>query len=308
MDSLGDVGEFGLIARLTALLGAPAAPGGPGDDAAVVPVAGASVLATTDLALEGVHFRRDWSTGWQVGHKAAAANLADVAAMGGTATALLVGLGAPANTPVAFLEDLARGLAAEAARVGARVVGGDTVRCEQLVVVAVSALGETAPGVSPVLRAGARPGDLIVLAGATGRSAAGLRLLRAGQRCGELVEAHLAPRPPYQQGPALARLGATAMCDVSDGLLADLGHLATASGVRCVLTGVEVPPGVTRLEALTGGEDHALVATVPPEAADHLPPGVAVIGRVEPGSGVAAPPGWLPAGGAPGFDHFPPAG
>jgi thiamine-monophosphate kinase len=216
--------------------------------------------------------------------------------MGGTATALLVGLAAPGDLPVSWATALADGLRDEAARVGAVVVGGDTVSCDRLVV-SVTALGDLA-GRQPVTRAGAQPGQDLVLAGSVGLSAAGLTRLRAGERKGPLVDAHRRPAPPYLLGPVLASLGATAMCDVSDGLVQDLGHLARASGVRIVVEPERLPrsPGVSLQDALTGGEDHALVATVP--AGTPLPDGILRIGGVQPGEGVLvdgqarAVPGW----------------
>ncbi|WP_231486830.1 AIR synthase related protein, partial [Candidatus Blastococcus massiliensis] len=127
-DTVGAVGEFGVIARVLARTGTAAlAEVGPGDDAAVLATPDGRVVATTDVLVEGRHFRRDWSTAEDVGHKAAAANLADVAAMGGTTTALLVGLACPADTPTAWLEGVATGMAAECAPLGAAVIGGDTV-------------------------------------------------------------------------------------------------------------------------------------------------------------------------------------
>ena len=286
-----DVGEFGLIARvIDRLAQSPAVLLGPGDDAAVVAAPDGRVVATTDVLVEGVHFRREWSSGYDVGRKAAAANLADIAAMGARGTALLVGLAAPADLPVAWSLELTDGLRDEAALVGASVVGGDVVRSETLVV-SVTALGDL-DGREPVTRAGARAGDVVVLAGELGQSAAGLDLLAAGTREGALVDAHRRPTPPYAMGPVLALAGATSMCDVSDGLVADLGHIARASGVH-----IDLDPAEEGF--LTGGEDHALVATMP--AGADLPPGVRVIGRVSAGdavvtvAGAAAPGGW---------DHF----
>ena len=286
-----DVGEFGLIARvIDRLEQSPAVLLGPGDDAAVVTAPDGRVVASTDVLVEGVHFRREWSSGYDVGRKAAAANLADIAAMGARGTALLVGLAAPADLPVAWTLELADGLRDEAALVGASVVGGDVVRSDTLVI-SVTALGDL-EGRDPVTRAGARAGDVVVLAGDLGQSAAGLDLLTAGTREGALVDAHRRPTPPYDLGPALAIAGATAMCDVSDGLVADLGHIARASGVHVDLDAADE-------QFLTGGEDHALVATMPAGAS--LPAGVRVIGRVTAGDaavtvdGGAAPGGW---------DHF----
>jgi thiamine-monophosphate kinase len=290
-----DLGELGLVAAVTARLPLSSAVLlGPGDDAAVVAVPDGRVVATTDVLVEGVHFRRDWSTAQDVGHKAAAANLADVAAMGGTATALLVGLAAPPDLPVSWALGLADGLREEAELVGAVVVGGDTVAAPQ-VVVSVTALGSIAG--PPVTRAGARPGDLVVVAGRLGLSCAGLRLLGQGLSDGPLVEAHRRPSPPYGMGPVLAAAGATAMCDVSDGLVHDAAHIAMASGVRIELDSAALQDAdVTIEDVLTGGEDHALLATLPGAP----PEGCRVVGRVVTGAGVVVD-GEPYAGG---WDHF----
>jgi thiamine-monophosphate kinase len=276
-----DVGEFGLIAAVTRrLCSSDAVLLGPGDDAAVVAFPDGRVVATTDVLVEGVHFRREWSSAYDVGRKAAAANLADVSAMGGTATALLIGLAVPPDLPLAWALALADGLRDEAAVVGAVVVGGDTVTAAQ-VVVSVTALGSLVD--APVTRAGAQVGDLVVVAGRLGWSAAGLRLLQQGVADGPLVEAHRRPCPPYSLGPLLAAAGATAMCDVSDGLVADLGHIAQASGVGIELDAKSLADEVVSLEdVLTGGEDHALVATLP----GPVPEGCRVVGRVVAGSEV----------------------
>jgi thiamine-monophosphate kinase len=276
-----ELGEFGLIDRVVERLGtSDAVLIGPGDDAAVVTAPDGRVVATTDVLVEGVHFRRDWSRAYDVGRKAAAANLADVAAMGAAGTALLVGLAMPGDLPLSWATGLADGLRDEAALVGAVVVGGDTVTCDRIVV-SVTALGDLA-GAAPVTRGGAQPGDVVVVAGRLGWSAAGLALLQAGTDEGPLVEAHRRPEPPYALGPALARAGATAMCDVSDGLVADLGHIARASGVLVGLHGGRLADDAVTLEqVLTGGEDHALVATLPPGTP--LPDGCRTIGRVSAG-------------------------
>ncbi|MDT7551117.1 MAG: thiamine-monophosphate kinase [Actinomycetota bacterium] len=285
-----DVGEFGLIARVIARLdSSPPVLLGPGDDAAVVAAPDGRVVATTDVLVEGVHFRRDWSTAYDVGRKAAAVNLADVAAMGARGTALLVGLAAPGDLPVEWGLQLTDGLRDEAALVGAAVVGGDVVRSDVLVI-SVTALGDL-EGRAPVTRSGAQVGDVVVLAGELGRSAAGLALLQDGSREGELVDAHRRPTPPYDMGPLLAQAGATSMCDVSDGLVGDVAHIAQASGVRIDLDAADEL-------FLTGGEDHALVATLPPDAA--IPSGCRAIGRVLAGDGVTVD--GEPA--AAGWDHF----
>jgi thiamine-monophosphate kinase len=247
--------------------------------------------------VEGVHFRRDWSDAVDVGHKAAAQNLADIAAMGARPTALLVGLAAPAALPTAWVLGLADGLAAEAARAGAAVVGGDVVAGEH-VVVSVTALG-TLDGREPVTRSGARPGDVVAVTGRLGWSAAGFAVLSRGFRSPRaLVAAHRRPEPAYEAGPRAALAGATAMVDVSDGLLGDLAHVAESSGVavRLEIAALEVPAPIRDAAAalgkdplewvLTGGEDHALAATFPSRKA--VPKGWVVIGEVLPWAGSAA--------------------
>jgi thiamine-monophosphate kinase len=307
-----DLGEFGLIRAITARF--PAAPGllvGPGDDAAVLTAGDGRVVATTDLLIEGRHFRRDWSSGYDVGRKAAAQNLADVVAMGARPTALLVGFAAPGDTDVGWALALADGLRDECAALGTPVAGGDVSEADA-VLLGITALGDLG-GRHPVLRTGARPGDRVVLAGRTGWAEAGLALLHGGLAGPEsLIEAHRRPVPPYPLGLALAAAGATAMCDVSDGLLADLGHIATASGVRVELRSdaLEIADplraaGETLAEdplrwVLTGGDDHAFVACLPPGASP--PPGVSVVGLVSEGSGVVVDGRPYPA--ASGYHHY----
>ncbi len=294
--TIAAMGEFPLVAAVLSRL--PSAEGvllGPGDDAAVLAAPDSRVVASVDLLVDGVHFRRDWSSAEDVGHKAAAQNLADVAAMGARPTALLVGLAAPGDLAVDWVLGLADGLAAEAGRVDAAVVGGDVVSSERLVV-SVTALGSL-DGRAPVTRAGAKPGDVVAVTGRLGWSAAGFAVLSRGFRSPRaLVAAHRRPEPPYAQGPRAAAHGATSMIDVSDGLVADLGHLAEASGVRVDVdsAALEVPDLLRDAAAalgrdpqewlLTGGEDHALAATFPPLLGP--PEGWTVVGRVGEGSGV----------------------
>ena len=292
--TVADVGEFGLIARVTAQL----PPGrctviGPGDDAAVVRCADGRVVATTDLLVEGRHFRTDWSAAYDIGRKAAAQNLADVAAMGAVGTALLVGLGCPADTELNWTDRLVQGLRDESAQVGAAIVGGDVVAASR-VILAVTALGDLEHR-SPVTRSGSRPGNVVAVYGRLGWAAAGLALLRRGLRSPEsVVAAHRRPEPPYSEGPRAAAAGATSMIDVSDGLVQDVGHLASASEVAIDLrrSALDLPEVLVDtgaiLEAdpyswvLGGGEDHALVATFP----DAAPDGWRVIGAVHAGRGV----------------------
>jgi len=315
------LGEFGLIAELSAWL--PLSPRvlvGIGDDAAVLAAPDGRVVASTDFLLEGRHFRRDWSSAQDVGRKAAARSLIDVAAMGAVPTGLLVALAAPGDLPVSWARGLAEGLAAECARAGASVVGGDTSRAGSVLLV-TTVLGDLA-GRAPVLRSGAAPGDVVAVTGSLGHAAAGLALLSAGVSEGPLVDAQRRPAPPYDAGPEAASLGATAMIDISDGLLADLGHIAAASGVLIDLSSARLTPGDDLLAAalhldrtdggstsrstdplawvLGGGEDHALAATFPPGAA--LPPRWRLIGEARSGTGVKVD--GQPWSGPAGWDHF----
>jgi thiamine-monophosphate kinase len=274
---------------------------GPGDDAAIVEAPGGRVVATTDVLLEGRHFRRDWSPPYAIGRKAAAQNLADVVAMGARPTALLFGFGVPPDTDAAWVDALCDGLRDECALVGASVAGGDVVRAET-VLLAVTALG--ALDGPAVTRSGARPGDVVAVCGRLGYAAAGLELLSRGlSEPEELVDAHRRPRPPYAAGLGARDLGATAMLDVSDGLVQDLRHLADAGGVRIEIDGAAVPappvPEGRRL-ALTGGEDHAFAATFPQDTP--LPDEWRIIGRVVDGAPAVTVDG-RPYG-AGGWDHF----
>jgi len=288
--TVAGTGEFALIAAVTQ--GRRQPPGtllGPGDDAAVVAAPDGRVVVSTDVLVQGVHFRLDWSSPEQVGRKAVAVNLADIAAMGAVPTSVLVGLGCPPDTPSSVVTELADGMWAEASRAGIGVSGGDMVRADQLVI-SITALGDLADR-EPVTRAGARPGDVVAVCGRLGWAAAGLAVLGRGFRSPVgVVNAQRWPEPPYEAGPQAAKAGATAMIDVSDGLLADLGHLAEASGVGVdVRTAeLEVPNRLTEVGAalgadplrwvLTGGEDHALAATFPPFT--ELPEGWRKIGVV----------------------------
>lgn len=313
-ETVADIGEFGLIERIRALV--PPSPGirvGVGDDAAVLDLVG-SVVASVDTVVEGRHFKREWVGAQDVGHRAAAAGMADIAAMGGRCRALLVSLTVPADTEVAWIEDLLTGIIDEAAEVEAGVAGGDVTRGDT-VVVSVTSLG-TAEDV--VERSGAEAGDIIAVAGRQGWAAAGLTVLSRGFRSPRaLVQAYQRPRPPYASGPQAAAAGATAMIDVSDGLLADVQHLAQASGVLADLESALIPvadqlqetSSAFNVDPLTwvmaGGDDHCLVATFP--AGSALPQMFTMIGRIAPpganGPGVAVDGRhWSGQGG--GHDHF----
>lgn len=278
---------------------------GPGDDAAIVASPDGRTVISIDTQVQDQDFRLQWpsgyrTTGFDVGWKAAAQNLSDINAMGASATSMVVSLTLPPETAVGWVEDLADGLTAGIRELGAAhcsVAGGDLGRGREISVT-VAVLGTLDAG-APVLRSGARPGDVLALAGTAGRAAAGLALLESdvpvealsdGQRA--LVEVQCRPRPPLASGPAARAAGATAMLDISDGLLRDGLRLATAS-----LVAVDLNPGPLKRLAdalrpaaellgvdagewvLGGGEDHGLLATFPPGSP--LPQGFTAIGSVQ---------------------------
>ncbi|HCB03002.1 MAG TPA: thiamine-phosphate kinase [Nocardioides bacterium] len=293
--TLAEVGEFALIGELTGMFGqGEQVLVGPGDDAAVLRVRQGHVVVSTDLLVEGRHFRQGWVEARDVGHRAAAQNLSDINAMGGRAHSLTVGLAAPGTLAAQWALDFAAGFAAECDLVGASVVGGDLTGSDQ-VVIAVTVLGACTQ--APVLRSGARPGDVLAITGRQGWSAGGLAVLSRGFRSPRvLVEAYRRPEPPYAAGPQAAEAGATSMIDVSDGLLADAGHLAADSGVAIDVysASLEVPEPLHAVAAATGadpmsfvlggGEDHSLLATFADGAS--LPDGWTAIGVVAEGEGV----------------------
>jgi thiamine-monophosphate kinase len=287
--TLAELGEFAVIERLTSGRPYPASVQlGPGDDAAVLAAPDGRVVVSTDMLVEGRHFRFDWSSPHDVGRKAIAQNAADIEAMGATVTGFVVALGAPTNAPAARAMELADGLWAEAGLMGAPIIGGDLVASPHWVV-SVTVFGDL-HGRAPVTRGGARPGATVAVVGDLGVSAAGFSLWEKGiDDFDEFRGRHLAPVPPYGQGVVAAIAGATAMTDTSDGLVSDLRHIASASDVDIVLSGKALKPerlilgpaaedvGVDPLDwVLGGGEDHALVACFPAD----VPPGWRVIGTV----------------------------
>lgn len=278
---------------------------GPGDDAAVVAAPDGRTLISIDTQTQDQDFRLQWNngyrtTGYDVGWKSAAQNLSDINAMGGTAVSLVVSLTMPPGTPVEWVEDFADGLTAGIVGLGAAdcsVAGGDLGRGSEIAVT-VAVIG-TMHGLPAVLRSGARPGDVLALAGTVGRAAAGLALLESTIPVGNLNPAQQAlmdsqcrPQPPLAAGPLGAKAGATAMMDVSDGLLRDGARLAEASGVALDLDPIALKALAAPLEAasallgrdpmdwiLGGGEDHGLLATFPANV--QLPSGFTAIGSIQ---------------------------
>ncbi|GAA2524718.1 thiamine-phosphate kinase [Rarobacter incanus] len=324
-----DLDEAELLTRIFAVLGSASAAStllGPGDDSAIVAAADGRFTISTDLLVEGHHFRRDWSSGYDIGWRAAMQNMADAAAMGARPTALTVGLVLPADTEVAFVQELARGFVDAGGPWALDVVGGDLVAGPCLMV-AVTVTGDL--GAAPaVLRSGARPGDVLALAGRCGWSAAGLAVLGSGRldetvtrthpQVRAVIEAFRRPVAAIAEGVA-ARPHAHAMMDVSDGLVRDAARIAAASGVSIELREPEIAlardaellgavaeflgdPGLVRAWLLGGGEDHAMLAAFP---ADAVPAGFAPVGAVKARAGQA--PAVTVAGAEPhvrGWDHF----
>jgi thiamine-monophosphate kinase len=260
-------GEFAAIERLRALF-PPASPDevGIGDDAAVIQSPGGDwILLAIDTVVAGVHADLSLTGLDDFGWKSVAVNVSDIAAMGGRPARALVSVAGPPGTN---LDRLGAGIAAAARAYGCPVVGGDLANAPALVVTV--ALSGTLDG-PPVRRSGARPGDGIWVTGPLGLSAAGLRLLKKGtvkegKGAAAAVAAHRRPTPVVEAGLAARAAGASAMIDISDGLAADLGHLADASGVGVALDDIPVGEGATLDEALTGGEDYVLAFTAPDPA------------------------------------------
>jgi thiamine-monophosphate kinase len=306
---VAELGEDAVLAAILPLL--PSSTSvviGPGDDSAGVRGEGVFLL-TTDTMVAGRDFRLEWSSAADLGRKAVASNFADIAAMGASASALLVALTLPPNTKFDWVLEFAAGLATGISRLnpGAGVIGGDLALGDQLHI-AITAVGSLAEG-QAVTRSGARSGDRVAIAGGQGRSAAGLELLVRGLRgsgesqvnptlIGELIAAHLTPEPPIMLGETARLAGASAMLDVSDGLVRDAGRISKASSVSIDLSSAKLEQFVSPLLAAAkllepdparamllardwvyqGGEDHCLLATFPGDVA--VPEGFELIGLV----------------------------
>lgn len=284
---IAEIGEFGLIARLTA--GLPLGAGvvlGVGDDAAVLDPAGELIAATCDAQVQGVHFRLGQATPANIGWKALAVNLSDLAAMGATPRFALVSLLVPPDLSVATLDGIYAGLRDLAQRYGVAIVGGNVAAQPDRLAIDITALGTVARE-RIIRRAGARPGDHLLVTGTLGAAAAGLWAQdhpdAAAAMPADLLQAALAaqyaPEPRVAVGQALARYGVTAALDISDGLAADVSHLGAASGVGVEIDAARLPiaPAAWAAEplagraaldlALFGGEDYELLLTVPAERA-----------------------------------------
>lgn len=297
MSSVGDLGESGLLDLIGRRL--PSGfPGdlGPGDDAAVVAVPSARMVLSADMLVEGVDFDLSYWSGGDIGWKAVAVNVSDIAAMGARPAHLLASIGMPAYTSVGVFEGVLDGMIEAASAAGATIVGGDISGASELVLsVAITGSCER----DPVLRSSAAPGQVLCVTGSLGGSAGGLAVLQ-GRTPGPAPGArqrHLRPPLRVDEGAALAECGATAMIDVSDGFGLDLSRLLESSGAGCRVDPAAIPidPSIAHLPdalelALGGGEDFELIAALPEsnvgravEALDALGTALAVVGEVSEG-------------------------
>jgi thiamine-monophosphate kinase len=330
---LSQIGEFGFIERIASMGGAlrPSVVKGIGDDCAVMDVGGPDyLLVTTDLLVERVHFLMDRCTPEDLGLKSIAVNVSDIAACGGTPQAAFVSVAIPEHASLEWLDRFYSGLHETAALYETDILGGDTTRSMTDLVINVAVTGIAAKD-HVLFRKGAQPGDLIVLTGPVGESAAGLDLLlsrpeEAHEKLAPLIAAHLRPRAHVREGRILADSGACrAAIDLSDGLSSDLGHICAQSGVGALLRETNLPLSQHLIEAgalmgkdpldwaLHGGEDYALVAAVEPERLADLEArfrrealSFSVIGRFEdePGMRIEGRCGDVRSLRARGWDHF----
>jgi len=285
-----EIGEFGLIDRVKEAIAPPGAGVvmGIGDDVAVLRARGDKyLLATCDIQVEGIHFLKEAISPYQLGRKAAAINISDIAAMGGLPTYLLVSLALPKETTIEYVDGLYQGLKKETEAAGVQIVGGNMSHSRGMMI-DIFLLGEV-EAEHLLLRSGARPGDKVLVTGSVGDSGAGLALLldppadRSGEEAKEVLKAHLTPTPRLREGRAIARTRiATSMIDVSDGTVSDIAHICEASGVgvRLWADALPISPatraaaealGKDPLEwALHSGEDYELIFTAPADKAEEL--------------------------------------
>lgn len=322
-NTLKELGEFGLIARIRERFTAPEGVTGIGDDCAVLPRRdGRDTLVSTDMLVEGTHFLRGDIPPYALGWKSAAVNLSDIAAMGGNPLGTFLSLALPACLDGAWIDEFLRGYAAVSERFGAALLGGDTTASPDRICINVAVLGECPSG-SARKRSDARPGDLVCVTGTLGDSAGGLKaILEGAERDADvrtLVDRHYLPIPRIDEGLRLAAAsGVHAMMDISDGIGSDLSHILEASGAGAEVDVRTLPlsPALKRVcdhlgwdatqLAVSGGEDYELLFTIDPEAEATLDVPHTVIGRITESS--RGRPGMTEWRGTDrsfsGFDHF----
>ncbi len=324
---LSEIGEFGFIDRISGRVGNPEeVVVGIGDDAAVTVLSpGMVLLSTSDMLVEGVHFDLAWSDPYSLGRKSLSVNLSDIAAMGGIPKFALLSVAIPPELPLDFLERFIEGFIAQAVSYGVTLTGGDTSSSRGGFVISVTLQGEQYPE-KVVRRSGACAGDIICVSGTLGDSALGLQMLIKGERSGAAIMRHLDPQPRNVLGRTLADAAIpSSMIDVSDGLLADLGHILAKSGTgarvaidslplsSCFKRAVESSSPEFRRYTLSGGEDYELLFTVSPErlddarsAAEASGTAVTAIGGITSGNGIilvdSAGGHYTPE--SSGYDHF----
>lgn len=314
MRKIKDIGEFGLIGEFAKIFPpSPEIPMGIGDDCAVLKNGKDDLLLTTDALIENIHFMMKYTPPRLLGYKSLAVNLSDIAAMAGEPTAAVFTLGAPPETDLHFITEFARGMQSCARKYGCSLVGGDTTRSEEKIFINIAVIGRCRG--KPVYRSGARPGDLVAVAGWLGESTAGLEYLLSISRKRKLkpgnpifkkrlVRAHLKPEPLLNEALRLKeRLKVNSMIDISDGLSSELNHISKNSAVRVMVDADKIPlsaalkrhcgkKGQNALDmAVAGGEDYSLLFTFAERYANELPGlkldvPVTVIGRVEKGKNV----------------------
>ena len=278
--NINSVGEFGLIDLIKqgTIVDPEGVEIGIGDDAAAFwPAPGRLQLLTADMLVETIHFERKWISPWQLGYKALAVNISDIAAMGGKPRQAAVSLALPRECPVEFVLELYNGMKAIGQEYGVNIIGGDTVSSPDNIIINVALTGDVAKQ-QLVRRSGAKPGDVVIVTGCLGNSAAGLAWLLAGGQAGRydgLVSAHVTPKPQVAAGQAAGAAGATAMDDISDGLASEANEIAAASNAGIIIYEEKLPISQELSQfavehkrdpleyVLYGGEDYQLLITLP---------------------------------------------
>ncbi len=330
LPTVGDLGEQGILDVILPLLDSSKAALGPGDDAGALAVSGAEVIVSVDTLVQNQDFRLVWSSGFEhkafdIGWKSIAQNVSDINAMGGVPTGAVISLSLPQNTTIQWVRDFAKGVTAAVEELGAQrlsIIGGDLGKASEISVT-TTVFGECEFG--KILRSGAKPGDRLAIAGRVGSAGAGLAILDSdiqwenwNRSVARIADSQCKPTPPLESGPRAAQAGASAMLDISDGLIRDASRMAKASAVNVNLKSAVLKKFASRLDPaaallgvdpmswiLDGGEDFGLLATFPLDVS--IPEEFTVIGEISAQVGRRAlvkVDGHI-VNGSRGFDHFP---